>query len=82
MAKELVCPACGNRGEAKTDEKVGFDMRGQLQGKTVWKCRECGAGLLLGLFTGRLFGKPKIIPEALWQRIEEIWQHEYGATEK
>lgn len=79
MPKEIICPVCGNRGEASIDEKSAFEVRGQFQGKAVRKCNNCEAGLFLGPFSGVVFGKPKVIPSDLWKRMEETWKREFGS---
>jgi hypothetical protein len=78
MANEMRCPSCGNAGEASTDESGAFEVRGQFQGRAIRKCKKCGVGLALGPFSGGLFGKPKVIPEEQWQRMEAVWQREFG----
>jgi len=74
MPKEIVCPSCGNRGEATTDDSGAFEVRGIFQGKAVRKCKKCGAGLLIGLFSGALWGKPKIIPSEQWAKMEDEFE--------
>ena len=81
MAKEIICPSCGNRGEADLDDKGAFEVRGQFQGKAVRKCNNCGTGLFVGLFSGGLFGKPKLITADLWQSMEETWKREFESEE-
>ena len=78
MPKMLVCPCCGNTGEAIIDDTGAFEVRGKFQGKAVRKCRKCGVGLAIGPFSGGLVGKPKIIPANIWQRMEAIWNEEFG----
>ena len=70
MAKEVTCPACGNRGEATIDDTGAFEVRGQFQGKAVRRCKKCGTGFLFGLFFGIIFGKPKAIPSDLLKHME------------
>ncbi len=82
MPKEIVCPSCGNRGEATIDEKGAFEVRGQFQGKAVRKCNKCGAGFFLGIFSGILFGKPKVIPSDHWKLMEETWEREFGTNSR
>lgn len=82
MPKEIVCPSCGNRGDATIDEKGAFEVRGQLQGKAARKCNKCGAGLFVGLFSGALFGKPKVILSDLWKRMDGTWEREFGSNSK
>jgi len=79
MPKEIICPVCGNSGEASIDEGSAFEVRGQFQGKAVRKCNKCGAGLFIGLFSGGLFGKPKLIPDDFWARMKETWEREFGS---
>jgi hypothetical protein len=75
----LICPSCGNKGEASIDENGAFEVRGQFQGKAIRKCRKCGVGLEIGPFSGGFFGKPRLIPKDLWQRMEEVWKREFGS---
>lgn len=77
MAKKIICPTCGNCGEAAIDDSGAFEVRGQFQGRAVRKCNKCGSGLFLGIFSGGLFGKAKPIPPELWQSMEKIWQKEF-----
>ena len=53
-----VCPSCGNKGEATIDGSGAFEVRGKFEGKAVRKCRKCDVGLLIGPFSGGLFGRP------------------------
>lgn len=76
MPTTLRCPACGNAGEATLDTAGGFEVRGQYQGKAVRKCNKCGAGIFLGWF-----GKTRLIPADLWQRMQEVWEREFGGDE-
>jgi hypothetical protein len=78
MAKQLICPSCGNIGEATIDNAGAFEVRGQFQGKVVRKCNKCGAGLLVGLFSGGLLGKPKLVPPDLWGNMQEMWDNEFS----
>jgi len=78
MPREIVCPSCGNRGVGTTNDTGAFDVRGQLEGKAIRKCRKCGAGLAFGLFSGWFLGKPKVIPKDLWQRMQKLWNEEFG----
>lgn len=82
MAREINCPACGNRGEATIDDTGAFEVRGQLQGKAVRRCKKCGAGLLVGLFSGGFLGKPKLVPSILWERMLEVWGREFESESK
>ncbi len=71
ISRITTCPNCSNKGEVSIDGLTAFDVRGQLDGKAVWKCNSCGCGLLLGLFSGGLFGSPRIIPNDMWRRMQE-----------
>lgn len=77
MSKEIQCPLCANRGEATTDDKGAFAVRGHFQGKAVRKCNKCGAGLFLGWL-----GRPKPIPSQLWQHMKESWERKFGPEEE
>jgi hypothetical protein len=74
MSHMIECPKCRNKGEATTDSRGAFEVRGQSGGKAVRTCNKCGAGLLIGPFSGGLFGRPAVIPEAQWRRMEEVWK--------
>ena len=50
MAKKIICPKCGNTGDARIDDKGAFEVRGQYKGKPVRKCFKCGVGIYLGMF--------------------------------
>jgi hypothetical protein len=73
----MECPSCGNIGEATIDNTGAFEVRGKFQGKAVRKCTKCGVGLLIGLFSGGVMGKPKLIPNDIWQRMEQMWEKEF-----
>ncbi|MDI6891519.1 MAG: hypothetical protein QMD08_00770 [Actinomycetota bacterium] len=78
MSKQIVCPSCGNMGEALIGDSGAFEVRGQFQGKAIRKCKKCGAGLSIGPFSGGFFGKPQVIPKDQWKHMEEIWNREFG----
>ena len=73
MPKNIVCPACRNRGQASIDGSSGFEVRGQHSGKPVRKCLNCGAGLYL-----RMLGAPRLIEPDTWRRMEAVWEREFG----
>jgi hypothetical protein len=75
----IVCPKCGNRGNS--DAGVAFAVRGQYQGRAIRRCLSCGAGLLIGAFSGGLFGKPKVVPPEVWQKMQRTWEQEFGDTD-
>jgi len=58
----------------------GFEVRGQLEGKAVKKCKKCGTGLLVGPFSGGFWGSPKIVPEKTWSRMEKMWEEGLGGS--
>lgn len=57
-----------------TDDDSDFEVRGQFQGKAVRRCRKCGAGLLVGLFSGVWLGKPQTISPELWAKMDALWR--------
>lgn len=61
MSQVIKCPVCRNEGKAAKEGEGAFEMKGRYRGKAVVKCNKCGKGLLVGLFSGTLLGKPKII---------------------
>ena len=65
------CPECSNTGgPGMSHEPSAFKIRGQLQGKPVFKCGQCGAGLLRrGIFSNKLTR----IPDTTWQEMERQW---------
>jgi len=72
------CPKCGSKGEPGVtmpehpEGMEAFEIRGQIQGKHVFKCRQCGAGLLRrGMFSNRL----TVLPSETWQEMERQWTH-------
>ncbi len=69
----MKCPKCGHMSAS------GFEVRGQFEGKAVWKCKECGTGLLVGPFLGS-WGSPKIVPEETWSRMEKMWKEGLGGS--
>lgn len=71
MAKTIICPACGNRGDSSDD--IHFEVRGQHHGRPVRKCLRCGTGLYV-----KMLGRPQAIPHDTWVRMREIWQAEFG----
>ncbi len=74
----LKCPNCGNVGEATIDAGGAFEVRGQFEGRAIRKCRSCRAGMAIGPFSGGLFGKPKLIPKEIWQKMEQVWGERFG----
>ena len=75
MAQHIRCPSCGNEGEATIDESGAFEVRGQFEGRPIRKCRKCGVGLVFGIF-----GSPKLIPVKVWNKLEKMWEEEFGAS--
>lgn len=71
MAKIISCPACGNRGDCSDD--IHFEVRGKHNGMMVRKCMRCDQGLYI-----KAFGKPRVIQPAVWARMQEIWDAEFG----
>jgi len=78
MGHKLVCPVCGNSGESSLDDDGAFEVRGQFQGKAIRKCRKCGSGLAIGPLSGGFVGRPEVIKDSLWRRMEEVWKREFG----
>lgn len=78
MSKHILCPVCGSRSEARFDDQGAFEVRGKLQGKQIRKCCKCNAGLAIGLFSGGLLGRPRVIPDRMWRRMESMWYEEFG----
>jgi hypothetical protein len=67
------CPECGNQGEPGViiPEPYAFQVRGRMEGRHVYKCGQCGAGLRRpGMFSKRL---TKIPPET-WTQMEREWE--------
>ena len=60
-----------NSGEEGDDASGAFEVRGQFEGKAVRMCRQCGTGLFVGLFSGVLLGRPRVIPprREVWERL-------------
>ena len=75
----IVCPECGNRGEANDERGVRFEMRGKFEGCAVRKCLKCEVGLLIGAFSGGILGRPKVIPLEVWKRMQAMWAEEIGS---
>jgi hypothetical protein len=73
MAKQRQCPGCGAFGTVAPYDETTFGGRGKFQSKAVAKCLKCGRGLLFGLFSGVLFGKPSLVPPEMWRAMEEQW---------
>lgn len=73
MARQKKCPGCGAIGEVAPYDDTTFTGRGKLQSKAVAKCLKCGRGLLFGLFSGVLFGKPSLVPHDTWRSMEAQW---------
>lgn len=71
----IKCPNCGSRGGTEVDSDA-FDVRGQLQGKPVRKCRTCGEGVTVGV--GLTGAKAKLIDTDLWGEMEASWAREFG----
>jgi hypothetical protein len=65
------CPACGNHGDCSDD--VHFEVRGKHNGMMVRKCLRCDQGLYV-----KAFGKPRVIQPAVWARMQEMWEEEFG----
>jgi len=74
------CPVCKNTGEEGLNTHAAFEVRGQYQGQAVRKCNNCGAGLLLGTFSGILWGQPKVIPAGIWEKMQGMWDGEFNET--
>jgi hypothetical protein len=80
MSRRVVCPSCGIKGTESIDDHAEFEVRGVHNGKAIRRCRNCGAGIAVGVFSGLLFGKPTLIPNDLWQRMEAVWAREFGGN--
>ncbi len=68
------CPKCGNAGEPGVPSQSApywFELRGRLQNKHVFKCCECGAGLLR---RGILSKKLTELPADKWAEMERQWR--------
>lgn len=66
----IACPSCGASGSTTIDS-TSFEIRGQWRGKSVRRCRACGAGMTVHLgFRGV---KAKLLDEELWARMQVEW---------
>ena len=67
-----ICPECGNRGEPGliTPQPYAFQLRGRVEGKHVYKCGRCGAGLRRHGFFSKELTK---IPTGMWTQLEREW---------
>jgi hypothetical protein len=72
----IKCPTCGRKGGTEVGSHT-FEVRGQLQGKPVRRCRNCGAGMTVGL--GLTGAKAQPIDPDLWRTMEASWAHEFEA---
>lgn len=80
MARQINCPGCAAPGTVAPYDNVVFQTRGQFEGRPIAKCMKCGCGLVFGVFSGLFFGKPKLIPAEVWERMQELWREEFGET--
>lgn len=71
----MKCPNCGAYGAA-SDEEV-FEVRGQVEGRPVRKCRNCGEGLMIG----RL-GRARLIPDEIWSKMDAEWEQAFQGQVK
>lgn len=78
MSKKITCPVCISKGDIPFNNSDLFEMRGKFQGKAIIKCKKCGSGLSLGWISGIFGGTAKIIQADLWERMEELWNKEFG----
>jgi len=69
------CPKCGASGIVSIDGLGAFDIRGQLDGKGVWKCNKCGSGLYSRSTIGIVDGKLKPIPDEVWNNMKRQWEN-------
>lgn len=72
------CPQCKQVGEIgisrKYEPNMTFTARGQVAGKLVIKCLECGAGFLKrGIFSKKL----TIIPPHEWALMQSEWNENF-----
>jgi hypothetical protein len=67
------CPRCGTSGIISIDGLGAFDIRGQFEGKGVWKCNNCGSGLFSNSTIGIVDGKLKLIPDEVWNNMKRQW---------
>jgi hypothetical protein len=64
-----------NPAPGKTEMAGAFEIRGRIKGKPVFKCCECGAGLLrLGTFSNKL----RVIAPHDWEEKEREWHEHFG----
>ncbi len=69
------CPSCGNRGEPGASASDAFEIRGQANRKHIFKCGQCGAGLVRrGTFSNKLTQ----LPADFWADLERQWHAQYG----
>lgn len=73
MSRILTCPSCDCVGYADPFGGGEFEVRGVFRGKAVHRCRACGCGLFLGMFSGILLGRPRLIPPDLWDLMQSTW---------
>jgi hypothetical protein len=73
MARRVKCPGCGAIGHISPYDET-FEARGSLPGgKPVARCTRCGCGVMFGLFSGMLAGRPKLIPAQPWEAMKAEW---------
>jgi hypothetical protein len=85
--KKVTCPNCNNYGSPPTmeesmkafgieeDQNIGaFRQRGQIEGKPIWVCNQCDAGLWI-----KFFGKPKLIMGDDLKGLKDDWESGTGS---
>jgi predicted RNA-binding Zn-ribbon protein involved in translation (DUF1610 family) len=76
----MACPHCQFCSDASRDEPMGFEARGQFNGKAVRRCTRCGGGFFVSLRLAWFGGSPEPIPAPLWQRMQEVWNAQFTGT--
>lgn len=69
----MKCPFCGASGSKWEEDQ--FEIRGQIEGRPVRRCKACGTGFV---FT-RLLGRTRQIPDPIWEKMLAEWDRRMGA---
>ena len=62
-------------GDLEGAKKIGaFRRRGQIEGRPIWACNQCDAGLWI-----KYFGKPKLIIGDNLKGLKDDWESGTGS---
>lgn len=71
MASSFLAEELGEEFGSKSS--AAFRQRGQIEGRPIWICNQCDAGLWI-----KVFGKPKLIMGEALQGLKDDWESRTG----